>query len=54
MFSLDSGVLFPYLDHLNKCDTEIEIGQVSAYEAQAEEDANGHNGAQVDASGHLN
>lgn len=51
--SLYSSLRFPYLDHLNKRDTEIKIGQISAYQTQAEEDADGHNGAQVHAPGHL-
>ena len=44
----------PYLDHLNKGDTEVEIGQVSTDQTQAEEYTNRNDGAQVDAPSHLN
>lgn len=32
----------------------MEVGQVAADQAQAEEETNGYNGAQVDAASHLN
>lgn len=41
------------LEHLNEGNTEVEIGQVSADQAQAEEEANGHDSPEVDAPCHL-
>lgn len=42
------------LEHLNEGNGEVEIGQVAADQTQAEEDTNGDDGSQVDATGHLN
>ena len=44
-----------YLEHLDKGDTEVEVGLVTADQAQTEEETDGDNGAEVDASvhGHL-
>lgn len=41
------------LEHLNKGNGEVEIGQVAADQTQAEEDTNWDDGSQVDAAGHL-
>lgn len=41
------------LEHLNKGNGEVEVCQVTADQTQAEEDANWHDGSQVDAAGHL-
>lgn len=41
------------LEHLNEGNGEVEIGQVAADQTQAEEDTNGDDGSQVDATGHL-
>lgn len=42
------------LEHLDEGDREVEVGQVTADQTQAEEDTNGHNGSQVYAARHLN
>ena len=41
------------LEHLNESDTEVEVGHVTTDQRQAEEEANRHNGTQVDSTGHL-
>lgn len=42
-----------YLDHLDESNTEVEVGQVTADQAQAEEDTNRDDSTEVDATGHL-
>lgn len=41
------------LEHLNESDTEIQVGNVSADQTQAEEEANGYNRTEVNAASHL-
>ena len=41
------------LEHLNEGDAEVQIGEVTADQAQAEEEADWDDGAQVDAPRHL-
>jgi hypothetical protein len=41
------------LEHLDKGNAEVQVGQVTADQTQAEEDTNGHNGTQVDTARHL-
>lgn len=41
------------LEHLNKGNGEVEVGQVAADQTQAEEDTDWDDGSQVDAAGHL-
>lgn len=42
------------LEHLDKGDTQVQVGQVAEDQTQAEHDSNRDNGPQVHASGHLN
>lgn len=42
------------LEHLNEGYAEVKVGQVSADQAQAEEETNGQDGAEVDAPSHGN
>lgn len=42
-----------YLEHLNECYAQIQICHVPTNQAQAEKEANGDNGTQVNASCHL-
>ena len=41
------------LEHLDESNTEVQVCQVSTNQTQAEEQPNGNNGTQVDASSHL-
>jgi hypothetical protein len=41
------------LEHLDESNAKIEIGQVSADQAQTEEEANGDDSPEVNPSGHL-
>lgn len=41
------------LEHLDESNREVEIGQVSAYQTQAEEDTDRDNGTDVDTTSHL-
>ena len=43
-----------HLEHLNEGDTEVQICQVAADQAEREEEADRDNSAQVDAASHLN
>lgn len=45
---------YAYLDHLDKCDTEVEVGQVSADQTETEEDTDGNDGSEIDTTSHLN
>jgi hypothetical protein len=51
--SLASFIRETNLEHLNEGDAEVQVGKIAADQAQAEEEANGDNGAQVDAPCHL-
>ena len=42
-----------HLEHLNKGNTEIEIGHITTDQAQAEEQTDGNNGTEVNPTGHL-
>ena len=42
-----------YLEHLDECNAEVEVCLITTYEAQAEENTNGHDGSQVHSTGHL-
>lgn len=41
------------LEHLNKGNGQVEVGQVAADQAQTEKEANGDNGAEINPTGHL-
>lgn len=41
------------LEHLDKGDGEVEVGQVTANQTETEEETNGDDGAEVDAASHL-
>jgi hypothetical protein len=41
------------LEHLDKGNTEVKVGQVTADQAQTEEETNGDNGSEVDSTSHL-
>lgn len=41
------------LEHLNKGNRQVEVGQVAANQAQTEEEANGDDSAEIDSAGHL-
>lgn len=43
----------PHLEHLNKCNTEIQICHITADQTQTEEETNGHNRAEVNTASHL-
>lgn len=42
------------LEHLDKSNGQVEVGQVATDQAQTEEQANGHNSTQVNTASHLN
>ena len=42
-----------HLEHLDEGNTEVQVGQVTANQTQAEEDTNGDDGTEVDPAGHL-
>lgn len=42
-----------YLEHLDEGNTQIEIGLVATDQTEGEEEADGDDGAEVDAAGHL-
>ncbi len=42
-----------HLEHLDEGHAEVEVRQVAADQAEAEAQADGHDGAQIDASRHL-
>lgn len=46
-------VLLTNLEHLDKGDTEVEVGKVAADQAQAEEEANRDNRAKINTASHL-
>ncbi len=58
-FSEDVSVAFltgmgsKYLQHLDKCYTEVQVGQVTADQRQAEEGANWYDGSEIDSPGHF-
>jgi hypothetical protein len=41
-----------YLEHLDEGDGQVDVGHVAEHETQTEEDADGDNGAEIDASSH--
>lgn len=43
-----------YLEHLDERDAQVQVGHVAAHQTQAEGEANGDNGPQVNAARHLN
>jgi hypothetical protein len=42
-----------YLEHLNERDTQVQVGQVSANQAQREEHSDWHNSSKIYFAGHL-
>ena len=47
------GLDSAYLEHLDEGNTEVQVGQVTTDQTQAEEDTDGNDGTEVDPAGHL-